>query len=387
MKNILIGITSSIAAYKIYELIRKYVKNGYNVKTVYTPNAVNFISPLVLETLSKNPSYCKQFEPRNNPEHINLCDWADIFVIAPISANTISKFASGISDNLLTSIFCAYISTKKPVLIAPAMNENMWNNPFIQENLVKLKKSGVTVDEPINGYLACGTEGKGHLDDINNIYENTLRCLFENKLNNSKKIVVTVGGTREKIDNVRYISNFSSGKMGFALCDWAYRLGYKVKAVSTIENSKPYEIKLVSSANDMLNALKNEDYNYLIMASAVADYRPKSISDKKLLKEDIGDNLCLELVKNPDIISEISKNKKDNQRTIGFCLGDKDIIRLAENKLKNKNLDFIIANDVKTALNTNTNKVTIIDKNGKIIDIDIDTKENTAKKILEVVCD
>ncbi len=387
MKNILIGITSSIASYKIYELMRLYIKNGYNVKTVYTPNSINFISPLVLETLSQNPSYCNQFEPRDNTEHINLCDWADVFVIAPTTANTISKFATGIADNLLTSIFCAYISTEKPVLIAPAMNTNMWNNPFVKENIAKLVKIGVKITEPESGYLACGACGQGRLADIDIIYEDSLRCLYQNKENNSKKIVITLGGTKECIDNVRYISNFSSGKMGFSLCDWAYRFGYNVKAISTIDNKKPYEVKLVSSADDMLHALENEDYDYLIMASAVADYKSKDTKSAKLLKEDIGDVFKLELIKNPDVIKEISKNKKQNQKTIGFCLADKDIINIAKSKLADKNLDYIIANDVATALNTDKNKVTIINKNGKITDIDLDTKDNIAKKILEVICD
>lgn len=387
MKNILIGITSSISAYKAYELIRHFKKTGYNVKTVISDNAVNFVSPLVLETLSENPCYYNQFAPRSNVEHIELTNWADVFLIAPISANTISKIALGICDNLISSISTAYIGTKKPMVISPAMNVNMLNNPIVQENLNKLKSIGIEIIEPETGFLACGCEAKGRLADISIIYENTLRALYQKKENNNKKMVITIGGTKEAIDNVRFITNASSGKMGFSLCDWAYRLGYNVKAISAIEGKKPYEIKVVDTAQNMLNELKNTEYDYLIMASAVCDFRAKEISENKISKEDIKDDFALPLVKNPDIAYEISKNKKENQRTIGFCLGDINLIENAKNKLKNKQLDYIIANDIKTALNTDKNKVTIIDKNGKITDIDLDTKENIARKILEVVCD
>ena len=387
-KNILIGITSSIASYKIYELIRLYKKNNCNVKVVLTDNALNFVSPLVLETLTENEAFNKQFSPRTNVEHINLVDWADIFVIAPISANTISKCAQGIADNLLTSVFCAYLTTKKPILMAPAMNTNMWNNPFIQENIEKLKKHNVVFVNPENGFLACGATGEGRLSNIEIIYENTIRCLYQNKKNNSKKIIITMGGTKEAIDNVRYITNFSSGKMGSSLCKWAYRLGYDVCCISSVElENKPYKIIKVNSAQDMLNAIKENDFDILIMAAAVCDFKMKEKFQNKIQKENIEDNLKLELIKNPDVVKEIAQNKKESQRIIGFCLTDNDLINCAKNKLKNKNLDYIVANEIETALNTDKNKVTIIEKSGKIINIDLDTKDNIAKKILEVVCD
>ncbi|MBQ4645750.1 MAG: bifunctional phosphopantothenoylcysteine decarboxylase/phosphopantothenate--cysteine ligase CoaBC [Candidatus Gastranaerophilales bacterium] len=386
-KNILIGITSSIAAYKIYELIRLYKKNGYNVKIVTTKNALNFVSPLVLETLSENKCFYNQFEPRDNVEHISLATWTDIFVIAPSSANTISKCAQGIADNLLTSVFCAYLGYKKPILFAPAMNTGMWENPIIQENILKLKKLNCDFVEPQNGFLACGTEGKGKLADVNLIYHQTLRNLHQNKNNNSKKIIVTMGGTKEKIDSVRYITNSSSGKMGTAIADWAYYFGFEVNAISTIELERNYKTTKVNSAIEMLNQLQNQDYDYLIMAAAVGDFKVQNESETKISKEEIEGDFCLKLTKNPDVVATIAKNKKENQKIIGFCLTDKDLINCAKNKLINKNLDYIIANDVKTALNTNQNKVTIIEKSGKIIDIDLDTKENIAKKILEVVCD
>ena len=387
MKNILIGITSSISAYKIYELIRLYKKNNFNVKVITTPNALNFVSPLVIETLSENKIYCEQFKSRDDVEHISLANWADIFVIAPISANTISKLALGLADNLLSSVFCAYLGYKKPILLAPAMNTGMWENPIIQNHIETLKKYNCDFIEPQEGFLACGTEGKGRLAQIDFIYQKTLRNLFQKKENNTKKILITLGGTRENIDSVRFITNTSSGKMGTAISDWAYYLGFEVSVISTIKLDKPYKIINVNSADEMLEELKKQDFDYLIMSAAVGDFKVENNSEFKISKENTGDFLELKLIKNPDVVATIAQNKKENQKIIGFCLTDKDLINCAQNKLKNKNLDYIIANDVKTALNTDKNKVTIIEKSGRIIDIDLDTKENIAKKILEVVCD
>ena len=386
-KNVLIGITSSIASYKIYELIRLFKKNNYNVKTIVTKNALNFVSPLVLETLSGNKTYLEQFDSREDVEHISLVAWADVFVIAPISANTISKCAYGLADNLLTSVFCAYLGSKKPILMAPAMNCDMLSNPIIQENISKLKKFGCKVMETETGFLACNAQGKGRLADVELIYQETLRQLYQKKENNNKKIIVTLGGTKEKIDSVRYITNSSSGKMGTNIADWAYYFGYDVSAISTIQLKRNYEIINVNSADEMLNELQNKEFDYLIMAAAVGDFKAKNESELKISKEEIKDSFNLELIKNPDIIKTIAQNKKDNQKIVGFCLTDKDLINCAKNKLSNKNLDFIVANDVKTALNTEQNEVTIIEKSGKIINIELDTKENIAKKILEVVCD
>lgn len=387
MKNILIGITSSIASYKIYELIRLYKKNGFNVKVVTTQNALQFVSPLIIETLSENKCYFNQFTPRDNVEHISFATWADIFVIAPVSANTLAKCVYGIADNLLTSVFCAYLGYKKPILFAPAMNDGMWENLIVQKNIAELKNLGCDFVEPDSGFLACGTVGKGRLADINLIYHQTLRNLYQKKENNSKKIVVTLGGTKEKIDSVRYITNSSSGKMGSCIALWAYYLGYSVSAISTIDLEQPYQIINVNTALEMLEALQKQDFDYLIMAAAVGDFRAENPSETKISKEDIENEFNLKLIKNPDVVKTIAQNKRENQKIIGFCLTDKNLIECAKNKLKNKNLDYIIANDVKIALNTNQNKVTIIEKSGKIIDIELDSKENIARKILEVVCD
>lgn len=386
MKNILIGITSSIASYKIYELIRLFKKNGYNVKTIVTENALNFISPLVLETLSKDKCYYKQFDAREDVEHIHLINWADIFIIAPISANTISKFATGLADNLLTSVFCAYMGTQKPILIAPAMNTNMLNNPIVQMNL-DILETYCEIAHPESGYLACDEIGKGRLCDINEIYLKALRLLYQDKNNNSKKMIVTLGGTREPIDTVRFISNSSSGKMGSAICDEAYIKGFEVLAISTIELNKPYSVINVSTAEEMLQTLEQCNFDYLIMSAAVADFKVEDIAKEKISKENLNKKTTyFQLTLNPDIVSTIASKKRENQKVIGFCLTDHDLIETAKKKLTNKKLDFIVANDI-SALENNENKVTIIDKSGKIVNIDKDTKQNIAKKILEVVCD
>lgn len=386
-KNILLGITSSIAAYKACELIRLYKKNNFSVKVVLSDNASNFVSPLVLETLTNEKVYYNQYEPRVDVEHISLADWADVFVVAPISANTISKCSQGIADNLLTSIFCAFLGSKKPILLAPAMNKNMYNNPIIQNNIEKLKQSGCDFVDCETGFLACGTEGVGRLADIELIYQKTKRLIYQDKTNNSKKILVTLGGTKEKIDSVRYISNFSSGKMGISIADWAYNFGYDVRAVSTINFKRNYPVVKVNSAIEMLDELEKQDFDYLIMAAAVGDFRVEKESDHKISKENVDDIFELKLIKNPDVVKTIAQNKRKDQKIIGFCLSDGDIVTCAKNKLKNKCLDYIVANDVKTALNTDSNKVTIIEKSGRIINIDLDFKDNIAKKILEVVCD
>lgn len=213
-KNILIGLTGSIAAYKTAELIRHFKKAGANVKVVATESSLLFIGEKTLETLSDNPVFVDMFQKRLETGHISLADWADLFVIAPISANSISKIATGIADNLLTSIACAYLGSKKPLFIAPAMNVGMWNNPFVQENIQKLKSVGVQIINPIEGELACGYNGIGKMDEPINIFNFVKNSLIEKK---NKKIVITSGGTKEYIDPVRFISNASSGKMGAIL--------------------------------------------------------------------------------------------------------------------------------------------------------------------------
>ena len=381
-KNILLGITSSIASYKTYELIRLYKKAGFNVKTVLSENALNFVSPLTFETLTNDKCYYKQYGEKTDIEHVGLVDWADVFVVAPLSANSIAKFANGICDNLLSSVFCAYLGSKKPILLAPAMNCDMLNNPIVQMNL-DILDTYCEIAPTEKGFLACGKEGDGRLCNIEIIFQKTMRLLFQNPKNNSKKVIVTIGGTREAIDNVRYISNSSSGKMGIALADWAYYKGYDVVGVTTIPADRAYKTVNVGTALEMLSVLKKSKFDCLIMAAAVGDFRAEHISNKKIEKSQIVDNLEVKMIKNPDIVATIAENKKENQVIIGFCLGDENLIENAKKKLKAKNLDCIVANDVTAALNTDSNKVTIISKNGKICNIEADIKERVARKIIE----
>ena len=387
MKNILIGITSSIAAYKIPELIRMFKKADYDVKVVMTPEAKNFVTPLTLETLSSNRVYEQQFCPRDNTQHISLCSWADAFIIAPLSANTLSKIANGICDNLLSSVFCAYIGEKKPIILAPAMNCSMWENPFVQKNLETLKNAGCKILEPEYGFLACGTENKGRLCELKKIFE-AIECKKPLK---GKKIVITSGGTREAIDPVRFISNASSGKMGRALADCAHELGARVVLISTQELQKPYKVVIAQDTISMLNATRKEfienNADYLIMAAAVSDYRVKNYSNTKISKEQAGENLTIELVKNPDILKTMCEEKSQSQKAIGFCLSSENAVKNAKKKIKDKGCDIIIANEVKTALGTNESEVWIIDDSLNVKKIEKTSKINIARAILEILYD
>ena len=303
-KTVLIGITGGIAAYKICNLIRLYKKEGANVRVVVTPNALNFVTKLTLQTLSGNEVYVDNFEIKEyKPEHIALTE-ADIFVIAPASANTIGKIANGICDNLLLSTACAF---SKPILIAPAMNENMWKNPFVQENLVKLKNAGYHIIEPETGFLACGTNGIGRMKEPEEIFEKTVEILSEKQTLKGKKILITAGGTREKIDPVRYITNSSSGKMGLALADRAFDMGAEVTLISTFKADKPYKNIVAQTALEMEKAVKENlaGQDCVIMAAAVSDYRVENISEQKMKKQ--GGEVTLRLVENPDILQEICK--------------------------------------------------------------------------------
>lgn len=386
-KTILVGITGGIAAYKICDLIRLYKKAGMDVKVIVTPNALNFVTKLTLQTLSQNQVYVEQFHIEDyKPEHISLADDADIFVIAPASANTISKLATGICDNLLTSIACAF---KKPIILAPAMNCHMWENPVIQENLSKLEGLGYYICPPEEGFLACGYMGTGRLTSNENIYCMTLDILTKKKKLLDKKIVITAGGTKEKVDTVRFLSNFSSGKMGQAMADVAHRLGANVVLISTTQVSKPYKVIVADSALAMQKAVnvEFEDADALIMAAAVADYRPKEVSSQKL-KKTAANNISVDLVKNPDILQEVSKNKKEHQVVVGFCAESENLIEYAKEKIQKKGCDYLIANDISRSdigFSSDYNEVYIVDKQLNALKIERTSKFQIAKKIIEAV--
>ncbi len=382
-KNVLLGITGGIAAYKICELIRMYKRANADVQVVCTPNALNFVTKLTLQNLSKNDVAIEEFNVENfNPEHISYADKADIMVIAPATANTISKIATGVCDNLLTSIACAFT---KPVIVAPAMNCNMWENPIVQENLNKLH---YTVLEPESGYLACGYEGKGRLCDLNKIFEKTVELLNAKKLS-GKKIVVTSGGTIEDIDPVRYISNYSSGKMGLALADTAQNLGAEVVLITTKNVSRKYKVIKVKSALEMQNAINSEFDNAtcVIMAAAVADYRVKNIAEQKIKKNNNDDEITIKLIKNPDILKELCL-RKTTQTIVGFCAESENLLINAKEKIAKKGCDYLIANDISRkdiGFSSEYNEVTILNKNGEIKQLSKAPKSEIALKILEEV--
>ena len=389
-KNILIGITGGIAAYKICSLIRLYKKAGANVRVVVTPSALNFVTKLTLQTLSNNEVYVENFEiDEYKPGHISLSDEADIFVIAPATANTISKIANGICDNLLTSIACAF---RKPFLLAPAMNTGMWENQFVQENLNKLKNAGYHILNPESGYLACGVNGTGRMVEVEDIFEKTVEILSQKQVLKGKKILITAGGTKEKIDPVRYISNCSSGKMGIALADSAYEMGADVTLVSTFGVEKPYKNIVTESARDMESVVKTNllEQDCVIMAAAVADYRIANYSEQKMKKgaNNInGNNLILELTQNPDILKEISA-MDSKAKIVGFCAESENLLENAKIKIQKKGCDLLVANDISRkdiGFSSDLNEVYILDKNLKISHIERDTKLNIAKQILEKI--
>ena len=383
-KNILIGITGGIAAYKICALIRDFKKSGAEVKVVCTPNALNFVTKLTLQNLTQNNVFIEEFDIKDwKPEHISLSDWADIMLIAPATANTISKISQGIADNLLTSIACAF---SKKMIIAPAMNCKMWQNEGVKENIKKLETRGAEILEPETGFLACGYTGKGRLCSLEKIYNAVDEALnYSDKLKD-QKVVVTAGGTIEDIDPVRYISNYSSGKMGLSIAKAAYDMGAQVVLITTKDFECPFKTVKVKSAIEMQNAIYEEfgNTNYLIMSAAVADYRVKNYSDQKLKKGN-EETITLELVKNPDILAELCKNKT-SQVVVGFCAESENLTENAKSKIEKKGCDYLVANDISRrdiGFNSNDNEVIILDKEGNINKFEKASKKVIARKILE----
>lgn len=384
-KKILIGITGGIAAYKTCELIRLLIKQNADVKAILTPSAKEFITETTLRTLTKNQVYCEQFQVENwQPEHISLADSADLFIIAPASANTIGKMANGICDNLLASMITAF---KNAIIVAPAMNCNMWQNQFVQKNIAALEKAGFYIIPPEEGDLACGYQGIGRMAKPEKILEKTVEIFKNKSFLSGKKIVITAGGTKEPIDPVRYIGNHSSGKMGIALADAAYEFGAETSLISTVNVERPYKIIHVNTALDMLEATRHEflSADCLIMAAAVADFRPVNMMNQKIKKNN-SEVFKLELVKNPDILKEISQIKRSEQVIIGFCAESENLVINAQKKIQEKNLDFIVANDIsnpETGFNSDYNAVTIISKSGEIQEISKALKKDIAKLILK----
>ena len=368
-RKILLGITGGIAAYKIPALVRLIKKSNCEVEIILTDFAKNFVAPMTLETLAGRRVWTNENFDFSIP-HIKLNDWAEIFVIAPCTANTLAKIAHGVADNLLTS---AAIAAHCPILIFPAMNENMFDNPATQENLKILSARGVHVVQPSEGDLACGVCGRGRMPESNEVMLEIFRTLSPFHDLAGKKVLVTTGPTHEYLDPVRYISNPSTGKMGVAMARAAWYRGADVKIISgPVEiNSYGFEVVHVKSACEMLDAVKeNLSWaDYIVKAAAVGDYRVKNFSSQKIKREG-KDELTIELAQNPDIAAEVGKLKRDNQILIGFAAETQSLNDNAHAKLERKNLDFILANDVSApdsgfASDTNTLKLIPRDLNEK----------------------
>lgn len=387
-KKILIGITGGIAAYKICELIRMYKRAGADVTVVTTKNALQFVTKLTLQNLSQNNVYTEEFEISDyKPEHISLADNADIFVIAPATANTIGKLANGICDNLLTSIACAF---KKKILIAPAMNCNMWENKIVQDNLQKISTLNYKIIEPENGFLACGYQGNGRLCSLEKIYEQTVEELKKKLTLNGKKILITAGGTIENIDPVRYISNYSSGKMGFALAKIATDLGAEVTLISTVAHPNAIKVKsALEMQQEVIKHLSNNDA--IFMVAAVADFRVKETAEQKIKKNDDSDEITLTLIKNPDILKKICELKKEQNLTtkiIGFCAESENLLNNAKAKIEKKGCDYLIANDISRqdiGFASDENEVHVLFKNGTTKKIEKASKTKIAQEIFKII--
>ncbi len=382
-KKVLIGVSGSIAAYKSCELVRLFQKKEANVKVIATPSALEFVGKITFQALTGEEVLSEWKDGKTGLEHISLARWPDVFIIAPASANTIAKIRNGIADNFLTSLSLAY---DKSIVFAPAMNTKMYTNPATQENIETLQNRGHIFVKPAEGELACGEEGEGKLAELEDIETVALYAISPKPLK-GKKILITAGGTREYLDPIRYISNASSGQMGYSLAKIAYALGGDVLLISAPTClKKPYGVKKIDvvSAEEMYKAVMEnfENSDIIVMNAAVADFKPKSYSKEKLKKDK--EKPVIELEPNPDILKEIGKKKRENQILIGFAAESQNILENAQKKLKRKNLDVIIANKV-DVFSKEKHKGVILFKNGKKIDIPEMDKESSALYIFSKI--
>lgn len=384
-KTVVLGVTGSIAAYKIANLASSLVKKGANVHGIMTKNATNFINPITFETLTGNKCLVDTFD-RNfefSVEHVSLAKQADIFMVAPASANVIGKIANGIADDMLTTTIMACKCHK---VISPAMNTNMFENPIVQDNLEKLRNYGYEVIDPASGYLACGDTGAGKMPEPTVLESYIMKNIAMEKDMAGKKVLITAGPTMEAIDPVRFISNHSTGKMGYALAKIAMERGAEVTLVTgKTYIEKPDFVKIidVKSAKEMFDAVDKEfdSQDIVIMSAAVADYRPKTVADEKIKKND--GETAIELERTDDILGTMSKRKK-NQFLCGFSMETEHMLENSKNKLKKKNLDMICANNLKVegaGFGTDTNVVTLITEN-ESRQLPIMSKEQVANEIL-----
>lgn len=388
-KTVVIGVTGGIAVYKALDVISKLKKKNYEIHVIMTNSATKFVNPLSFQTLSQNiVNYDMFSEPRAwEIQHISLAKKADLIAVIPATANIIGKVANGIADDLLSTTIMA---TNAPVIFAAAMNTNMYSNSIVQDNISKLQNYGYKFIKPTSGRLACGDEGEGKLADTEIIAEYIDSMLYDKKDLSGKKVLVTAGPTIASIDPVRYITNRSSGKMGYAIAEEARDRGAEVTLVSGATSLKaPFGVNLINvktNAEMFDNVLENfNDQDIIIKAAAVADYKPKQYSDKKIKKA--ADEFELTLMKDSDILKKLGELKK-HQVLVGFAAESNDLLQNAEKKLKNKNLDYIVANDITasdTGFASDDNKVTILNRDGRTISLEKMSKRQVARKLFDLI--
>ncbi|MCY8266845.1 bifunctional phosphopantothenoylcysteine decarboxylase/phosphopantothenate--cysteine ligase CoaBC [Bacillus haynesii] len=388
-RNILLGVSGGIAVYKAAALTSKLVQAGANVKVIMTKSACEFVSPLTFQALSRNEVYTNTFE-EPNPRviaHIDAADWADLVIVAPATANVIGKLASGIADDMLTTTLLA---TTAPVWIAPAMNVHMYDHPAVQRNISVLYKDGYRFIEPSEGYLACGYIGKGRLEEPERIVQ-LAESYFSNEksgLLEGKRVLITAGPTREQIDPVRFFSNRSTGKMGYAFAEEAARMGARVTLIAgptALDDPAGVDVIHVQSAEDMYQAALSvfDESDIVIKTAAVADYRPKHVHDQKLKKKDGG--LVIELERTKDILKALGE-RKTKQILVGFAAETQHVEDYAKQKLETKNLDMIVANNITAegaGFGTETNIVTVFHRDGKKTAHPLMSKREVAAEVLK----
>ena len=384
-KRVVLGISGGIAAYKANEIVSRLKKAGAEVKVVMTEHAAHLTSPMTLGELSHNPVTTSMWSEIRawDVEHIALATWADVFLIAPATANVIGKLANGIADDMLSTLAMAMTA---PKFICPAMNTNMYFSPAVQRNLKTLEKDGYQIMMPDSGLLACGVEGVGRLPDPESILEWVDDHLHQSKELLGKRVLVTAGGTQEAIDPVRFIGNHSSGKMGYALAEEALKMGAEVVLVTAptkLTPPKGAKVIAIDSAKAMQEAVEGEydSVDAVIKAAAVSDFRVANRADQKIKKKD---QLTLELVKNPDILKGLGE-KKSHQKLVGFAAETQDVFAYAKEKLEKKNLDLIVANDVSASdagFDVDTNRVMILSKQGEVEEVSLRSKREVAHIIL-----
>jgi phosphopantothenoylcysteine decarboxylase/phosphopantothenate--cysteine ligase len=389
-RKIVLGVTGGIAAYKSAEIVSRLRHLGASVHVIMTKNATEFVTPLTFQTLSANQVVTDTFDAPEywNVEHVALAKLAEVFVIAPATANILAKMANGIADDMLST---TVLATKAPILVAPAMNTGMWTAEATKQNVKTLKERGVRMIGPESGILACGDEGAGRMSEPETIVEEICRILTQKQDFAGKKILVTAGATRERLDPVRFITNDSSGKMGFAIAEAARDRGAEVTVVRgsvTAEIPAGVRVIPVESARDLYDVMMKEapGQDVIIQAAAVSDYRPAEQKDKKIKKAG-GENLILELTENPDIARAVGEKKKPGQTLVGFAAETDNVQQNAKGKLTKKNLDMIVANDVTkpgAGFNVDTNIAALITADG-IEEQPLQTKRQLAEKILDKV--